>query len=295
MSETAQLTINHSPSKGELTVLFGGHSQTDGGHSVGPTILDYVLIHIVVSGSGTFTSRGTTYHLHKGDCFFIFPSELVTYRADEKDPWSYLWIAFRGTLAESLMSDIGVGPHLPNIHLEQDDHVTHLFRRVQQALICGGKMGDLEAEALLRLALVEISKSKQHHHAIGHEVRSDLERQVEEAVRYMTLRYNTPISIEQLAQQFGYHRTYFSKMFHEIMGETPIQMLIRLRMERARTLLITTKLPVEHIASSVGYLDALYFSKMYKRSYGESPTVYRKEHQIQVPMAVNMNKPHADA
>lgn len=54
-----------------------------------------------------------------------------------------------------------------------------------------------------------------------------------------------------------------------------MQFLLRIRMERARTLLLTTKLTMEQIAASVGYEDALYFSKLYKNgtSAPQPPTV----------------------
>ena len=286
MSEISNISINHAPSKGELTVLFSGHSKTHSGHSIGPIIHDYALIHVIQSGQGTFSLRGTTYELKKGDSFFICPGELVSYQANQADPWAYRWVALRGTQSEKLLADIGVGPLTPVMHAERWKRVERLFIRIEQTLSTGGKIADLEAEALLRMVLVEYGRSSPQAREASLKVRSDLEQQVEEAARYLTLRYATPISIEQLAQHFGYHRTYFSKMFHEIMGETPIQMLIRLRMERARTLLITTKLTVEQIASSVGYSDALYFSKMYKRIYGEAPTSYRKLHQIQIPTSI---------
>lgn len=71
MSEISCWTINHAPGKGELTVLFSGHSQTLSGHAIGPTVHDYLLIHTILSGKGIFTSRDTTYELSQGDSFFI--------------------------------------------------------------------------------------------------------------------------------------------------------------------------------------------------------------------------------
>nr|WP_275444515.1 AraC family transcriptional regulator [Paenibacillus sp. ACRRX] len=271
--------MNDAPSKGEITVLFSGQSQTDNGHDVGPTVLDYILIHCVQSGYGRLTMRGTTYDLGKGDSFFIFPGELFRYVADDKEPWAYRWFALRGTHIEGMLADIGIGPHAPVVHPARSMKVELAFKKVQSALREGGISGDLEAEAHARLALAEYSRASHLERLGTSEVRSDIERQVEQAVRYITLRYSTPISIESLAQQFGYHRTYFSKMFHELTGESPIQLLIRLRMERARTLIMTTKLAVEQVASSVGYNDALYFSKMYKRWFGMAPSSYRKEYQ----------------
>ncbi|WP_051286821.1 AraC family transcriptional regulator [Paenibacillus taiwanensis] len=289
MSEKMNFMMNDTPSKGEITVLFSGQSQTDNGHDVGPAVLDYLLIHCVQSGYGRLTMRETTYHLEKGDSFFIFPGELFRYVADDTEPWAYRWIALRGTHIEGMLASIGIGPHAPVVHPVRTARVAAAFKKVQSALCEGGISGDLEAEAYARLALAEFSRATHLERLGNKDVCSDIERQVEQAVCYITLRYSTPISIESLAQQFGYHRTYFSKMFHEITGESPIQLLIRLRMERARTLIMTTKLAVEQVAASVGYNDALYFSKMYKRWFGMSPSSYRKTYQPAMLPVIKMD------
>ncbi|WP_195571256.1 AraC family transcriptional regulator [Paenibacillus sp. 1001270B_150601_E10] len=293
MSETLTIVMNELPSKGELTVLFSGQSQTDKAHVVGPNVLDYILIHYVQSGKGELHMRDTVYKLKEGDSFFIFPGELATYASDEVDPWAYRWIALRGSHAEKLLADSGVGPHCPIVRLTSYHRLNRLFERVQTALQQGGFSGDLEAEGYVRIALAEYSKAHEHERVSTPEVRTEIERQIEQAVRYITLRYYSPISIESLAQQYGYHRTYFSKMFHELTGESPIQLLIRLRMERARTLLLTTQLSIEQISSSVGYADALYFSKMFKRTFGDSPTGYRKQHQVLSTHTVHIEDPQA--
>ncbi|NMM54435.1 AraC family transcriptional regulator [Paenibacillus aquistagni] len=280
MSETLTIVMNESPSKGEITVLFSGQSQTDKAHTVGPNMFDYILIHYVQSGKGQLQMRDTTYQLQEGDSFFIFPGELAFYASDDEDPWAYRWIALRGSQAEKLLADSGIGPHRPIVRPASYQRLNTLFERIQSSLEQGGFSGDLEAEGYVRIALAEYSKAHEHERMSNPEVRTEIERQIEQAVRYITLRYYSSISIEQLAQQYGYHRTYFSKMFHEITGESPIQLLIRLRMERARTLLLTTQLSIEQISSSVGYADALYFSKMFKRTFGHSPTAYRKEYQV---------------
>nr|WP_243145844.1 AraC family transcriptional regulator [Clostridium chromiireducens] len=68
---------------------------------------------------------------------------------------------------------------------------------------------------------------------------------------------------------------YISKVFKEKTGESPINYLINLRLEKAKDLLISTESPIKSIAQSVGYSDAYYFSKLFKKYYGHSPYKYR--------------------
>lgn len=55
-------------------------------------------------------------------------------------------------------------------------------------------------------------------------------------------------------------------------------MLINLRIEKAKSLLMTTQLPINEVASAVGYNDQLAFSRLFKRCCGQSPRAYRELH-----------------
>jgi AraC-like DNA-binding protein len=69
---------------------------------------------------------------------------------------------------------------------------------------------------------------------------------------------------------------YFSHHFKESVGIAPIKYLTNLRMEKAKFLLSESDLSVSAIAWSLGYGDLLYFSRIFKKIVGESPTIYRK-------------------
>lgn len=70
---THSAAINPVPGKGELVVLFSGNAHTGPLHQAGPQVLEYYLVHTVLSGKGSFRCLGKEYQLSKGDHFFIFP------------------------------------------------------------------------------------------------------------------------------------------------------------------------------------------------------------------------------
>lgn len=282
MAERANIAINEAPSRGELTVLFSGQSNTEPGHRIGPTVHDYGIVHCVLSGKGKFAMRGQEFEVGAGDSFFIFPGELVYYEANEQHPWEYRWIGFRGNNAEQILANMGIGPHVPVLKGYRKHRVEALFRNAMKALHQGGEASDIEAEGYFRVALAEYARvASTGRGGSKGDMRTDIERQVEQAARWLTLQHDKAISIDELAHMLGYHRTYLSKMFRKQMGESPMQFLLRIRMERARTLLMTTRLTIEQIAASVGYEDALYFSKLYKKWYTRAPTAHRIELQSQ--------------
>lgn len=269
------VAINPDQPKGELAVLFAGNAQTPPAHQVGPQVLDYYLIHMIREGRGNFSCHGKTYSLQAGDHFMIFPGELVMYESDQQDPWSYCWIGFKGTSASQILSRCGFAPSRPIIRMEQLADFESFFSSVEQVLHEANAGASMEAEAYLRLVLAGYLKLHAAEENLGKPVPAG-SQQVEKAVRWLTLQYTRPVTIKEMAGALGYHRTYLSKLFKQEMGISPRQFLLKIRMERARTLL-SEPLTIEEIASSVGFSDPLYFSKQFKKWFGEAPSEYRQK------------------
>jgi AraC-like DNA-binding protein len=268
------VAINPFPGKGELVVLFSGYEQTEPLHKVGPQVLDYHLVHYVLSGKGSFRCMGRDYELAQGDHFFIFPGELVSYGSDEQDPWRYRWIGFKGSMADQLLSRMNISAHRPTVHTGSHRKIRVLFHQIERVLREGHPSCDMQAGGYLRLLFAEYAKHRMDVPAQQKETNPS-QHQVEQAIRWLNLQYSKPISIEQMAHALGYHRTYLSKIFKQTTGLSPMNYLLKIRMERAK-LLLQERLTVEQIASSVGYPDALYFSKQFKKWYGCSPSEYRQ-------------------
>lgn len=72
-------------------------------------------------------------------------------------------------------------------------------------------------------------------------------------------------------------RTLFAERFRDIVGATPHQYLTLWRMQRARRLLADSPFSLTRIANEVGYESAPSFSRVFKRSVGESPGAYRRK------------------
>lgn len=83
-------------------------------------------------------------------------------------------------------------------------------------------------------------------------------------------------TLEELAREAGISRTAFAARFRDTLGDTPANHLRTLRMQRAMRLLADTDQPLEAIAAAVGYQDAFGFSKVFKRTVGESPRAFRQ-------------------
>jgi len=88
--------------------------------------------------------------------------------------------------------------------------------------------------------------------------------------------YRQPYSLEKLASKFGCKAAYLLRLYNKITGSTPTQEVIKLRLEKAKRLLVGhPELEIKQIASAVGYQDPLYFSRLFKREVGQTPTGFR--------------------
>lgn len=95
--------------------------------------------------------------------------------------------------------------------------------------------------------------------------------------RYLQTNLAEPINHQTLSELFGLVPSYLSRLFREYKGASPSDYLTALRMEKARELLQSQpELHAKEIAALVGYSDPLYFSKIFKKYTGLSPSEYRK-------------------
>lgn len=100
-------------------------------------------------------------------------------------------------------------------------------------------------------------------------------RTIETALRYIHDNYHLGISLHHVAEKIYMNPSYFSRVFHEEVGETLSRYLIRIRITKAKELLEQTPLKVYEIADRVGYRDFRHFVKTFKEWEGMTPAQYR--------------------
>lgn len=100
---------------------------------------------------------------------------------------------------------------------------------------------------------------------------------VKTIINYLNENYESKISLDQIAHNMYLSPVYISKIFKEETGESPINYLIKIRLEKARDILLESDGgSIKSIANSVGYEDVYHFSKLFKKYYGISPLYYKK-------------------
>lgn len=99
---------------------------------------------------------------------------------------------------------------------------------------------------------------------------------VSHAITYIKLNFKKDISLTTIAKELFIHPTYLAKKFKQETGKTVSEFVNEIRIKEAQFIIMATEFKIEDIAYYVGYNDKKYFSKIFKRISGVSPSEYRK-------------------
>lgn len=252
-----------------LTVYNSGIQQCPPMYSWGPAVRDHFLIHYVMSGEGTFRVDTRTYNLRAGQLFIIYPSQAVSYSADEYDPWEYAWVGFNGIEAERLLQMTDFSRENPVISYNDStrlrNHLLDIYNSSGSADFNESKMtGHLYLFLSTLISISESSKRSSYQNPAY----------IEKALKFIQYNYSNNISVEDIAANVGLSRSHLHRIFVQNLSVSPNEFLIKFRINKACSLLKNSGLSINSIANSVGFNDPLYFSRVFKKVKGTPPSQY---------------------
>ncbi|MFD1956071.1 AraC family transcriptional regulator [Paenibacillus thailandensis] len=256
----------------ELHLTQFGMEECIPGHFFGPAVRTHYLLHYILEGEGIFEVGGNRYRLEKGQGFLIVPDVITYYQADETNPWSYCWIGFSGTLAETLLKQAGLTMASPILHYNRDDIICQYLQLMIDSREYR-KARETRLTGLLYLMLSELAEFGPSTPPGHKESRTEI--YVEKVKDFIEINYAQKITIEDIARFIGLNRSYLCSLFKQRMNTSIQDYLIRYRMNKACEMMANAELSIGDISRSVGYSDPLLFSKIFKKMKGVSPRQYR--------------------
>ena len=232
---------------------------------------DYQLLYIA-KGKGHFFFEGKEHIITEGNMILYRPNETQMYYYYAPDKTEVYWIHFTGRMVEGILDNYEM-PRDENVfYTGNSPDYTWLYRQIIQELqLCRPNYEELIA-IMLRHIFIMINRYIKE----GRKTGSDIQNEIERATHYFNENYNKPLNIDEYAESRYMSTCWFIRSFKQILKVTPMQYILSLRMVNAKNLLETTEYNISEIAESVGYDNALYFSCLFHKHTGVSPSEYRK-------------------
>lgn len=235
------------------------------------------VVEYIVEGRGYLNVNGENYAATTGDVYILRKNTTHTYWSDAKSPWVKIFFNIRGSLAEKILDEYQLGE--PGRVVLEADGLEQDFRDMLEDLQ-DSTVGQTERFDRAVLKFLEIIiKLTNMQRAAG--TRKDnlmsVEKEMNTLIEYITMNPRRIVSNQELADVIFRSKDYVIKRFFANFGVTPYDYQIQQKMFSARNMLANMNLSVKEIASALGYDDQHYFSYMFKKRCGMSPTQYRKK------------------
>lgn len=198
------------------------------------------------------------------------PPELPHEYYPENDEWNTCWMIFRGDFLKGIMNTMGFIGEM----VVTDADLTafeKIFGRIYSLaadnLHNGEKCSLLIYNAVL--AAKEILGGKQEENNTGNLI-------ADNAVRYINEHYGDDITLSELACLSGVSPQYFDRVFRERLNMRPMEYIARVKISKAKSMLLDCDMSVTQLSKSLGYTSPTYFGIVFKKYEGISPSEFRK-------------------
>ena len=236
--------------------------------------VDYQLIYISAGKAHFhFDNKDNETIITAGNMILFRPKELQKYEYYGNDKTEVYWVHFTGGDVKNILRKYGIKDNMRTFFVGTSLEYERIFKRMISELQRCQEDYEEILTLLMRHLLISI-----HRDLLKERKLSDiyLDNEMDMAAQYFNDNYNADINIEKYAQSRGMSISWFIRNFKKYTGTTPMQYIVSTRIANAQLLLETTQYSISEIASIVGYDNPLYFSRLFHKQKGFSPSEYRK-------------------
>ncbi len=208
-----------------------------------------------------------------GNMVLYRPKEFQKYEYYAADRTEVYWVHFTGGNVKNILRSYGIQDHNRVFYVGNSLEYERLFKRmIFELQRCQDDYEEM-LSILLRHLLILIHRQLSKQRILKNEY---LDHEMDLAAQYFNDNYNSDIRVEEYAVSRGMSVSWFIRNFKAYTGSTPLQYLVSIRITNAQVLLETTAYTVTEIGRIVGYENPLYFSRIFHKQTGFSPSEYRK-------------------
>lgn len=215
-----------------------------------------------ISGNAMFSINGSTYEVDRETIIHAGPNMKMEIMVTSREPWKYVEIHYKALSERSNYNQNF------NITIGENHKFDYMIQQLIHTEKIPGDFNKLKCKSLFIQMVEVLLKSAKI------EKSNNL---VNMAINYITQHYREPIAIAEIAELIGCDRRRLSNLFEKQIGMAPIQFLTKVRLKRAKELLLNTSISIQEIAEQVGYSDSFYFCRVFKKHFKLPPSKYREQ------------------
>ncbi|MDQ0972518.1 AraC-like DNA-binding protein [Neobacillus niacini] len=238
---------------------------------VGTFVFQYTL-----SGSGMLEIPDKSYTVKAGEAFIVeIPSDHRYYFPKDSDGWEFMFITLVGREAADcwrLMKE----QNGPVLKVPPDSKLIQLLLKIYQDTYDQKITDTYYASAKAYEFIMECYRFIRNID----KATNGFSLQITKALSFIQTHYHEPITLDEIAAVSGFSRYYFIKQFHHQLNMTPVQYLTKIRIQKAAELLRSSTSSVTDIAAQVGYANANYFNKVFRKTVGVSAGTFRNSKDV---------------
>ena len=243
-------------------------------------------LHFIIGGSLTLHADGKRIPLKRNHLFLLRPDADVTYKTNPADPASFYWVSVSGQKCKTYFAEMGFGE---GYTVAVPKEYRRDLRRTFFANFCVEEpLKDIIDSVFLTnfLHIYHLLYLISHKEKTPKQAAGKRTEYIERTLEYINRHYTDPaLTIKEIARAIHIHENYLSHTFREEMGLPFREYLTQKRISMSYSLMESGMTSVSEIAYTVGFADALYFSKVFKRYNGISPREHlQKLHKSPPPV-----------
>ena len=234
--------------------------------------VDFQLLYIA-SGKAHFHFGEKEEIVTAGNMVLYRPKEPQKYEYYGVDQTEVYWVHFTGGNVTNLLRSYGLTDDKKIFYCGSDlEYKNHFRAMIQELQMCREDYPEM-LEIYLRQIFIKLHRYLQ---TVSRVDNSQIAEEIDKATMYFSEHYNEDICIEEYAKNHNMSTSWFIRNFKQYTGSTPMQYILAIRIHNAEALLKSNQYNITEIASIIGYDNPLYFSRIFKKVKGLSPSEYRK-------------------
>lgn len=249
-------------------IELAGITYPDANYEIHRECSEFYVLEYIIDGGGYVNVNGKTFYASAGDVYLLPLGCKCHYYSDPNTPFTKIWMNVNGELCAQLLRTYNL---TSKYHFENVD----LYSKFATFLdICKDrtKPNNMIFSSCSTVFFDIIQTLYNHNHN-----ESNINEYVLKAKHYCDMNIYEKIAVADVANEVSLSVSQLNRLFKKDFGTTVYSYILNCRIELSKSLLKGTAMPVSQISDRLNFADEHYFSNIFKKKTGVSPSEYRKK------------------